>query len=126
MQRLVAFFLSWTSLFSLLFTGTPRISFTVDTTSLGEPIHNIVGHVNVWDMGTQFYDAQNNPENDVFEFVEYVQLMQCSGGTVQRDLFKNPTDRSVLDDYDFDRLLKNCEVFFGWAQHRCSSSAVYR
>lgn len=109
MQRLIAFFLSWMSLFSLLFTGTPRISFTVDTTSLGEPIHNIVGHVNVWDMGTQFYDAQNNPENDVFEFVEYVQLMQCSGGTVQRDLFKNPTDRSVLDDYDFDRLLKNCE-----------------
>ena len=109
MQRLIAFFLSWTSLFSLLFTGTPRISFTVDTTSLGEPIHNIVGHVNVWDMGTQFYDAQNNPENDVFEFVEYVQLMQCSGGTVQRDLFKNPTDRSVLDDYDFTRLLKNCE-----------------
>lgn len=109
MQRLIAFFLSWTSLFSLLFTGTPRISFTVDTASLGEPIHNIVGHVNVWDMGTQFYDAQNNPENDVFEFVEYVQLMQCSGGTVQRDLFKNPTDRSILDDYDFDRLLKNCE-----------------
>lgn len=109
MQRLIAFFLSWTSLFSLLFTGTPRISFTVDTASLGEPIHNIVGHVNVWDMGTQFYDAQNNPENDVFEFVEYVQLMQCSGGTVQRDLFKNPTDRSILDDYDFTRLLKNCE-----------------
>jgi xylan 1,4-beta-xylosidase len=34
--------------------------------------------------------------------------MQCSGGTEARDLFKNPLDRTVLDDYDFTRLIENC------------------
>ncbi|MGN0636557.1 MAG: hypothetical protein ACI4I5_10095 [Acutalibacteraceae bacterium] len=109
MQKILAFFLSFASLFSLLFTGTPRVTFTVDAAKTGGTVGNIVGHVNVWDMGTQFYDAQNDPQNDVFEFVQYVQLMQCSGGTADRDLFRDPTDTTVPDDYDFTRLLKNCE-----------------
>lgn len=108
MQKILAFFLSVASLFSLLFTGTPGVTFTVDTAKTGDTVPNIVSHVNVWDMGTQFYDAQNNPQNDVFEFVEYVQLMQCSGGTADRDLFQDPTDATVQDDYDFTPLLKNC------------------
>ena len=60
MQKILAFFLSFVSLFSLLFTGNPRVTFTVDAAKTGGTVGNIVGHVNVWDMGTQFYDAQND------------------------------------------------------------------
>ena len=59
-------------------------------------------------MGTTFYSPNPNSENNVFEFVKYIQLMQCSGGTADRDLFVDPLDRSVLDDYDFSRLVENC------------------
>ena len=108
MLRLRALFLCIASLFSLLFGGASHVELTVGSVPSGEPISNIVSNVNVWDMGTSFYNAQKDPEYDVFEFVEYVQLMQCSGGTVQRDLLRDPTDTSVPDDYDFARLVKNC------------------
>ena len=108
MLRLRAFSLCVASLFSLLFGGGSRVDLTVDGTSFGNVLSNKVSNVNVWDMGTQFYNAQNDPDYDVFEFVEYVQLMQCSGGTVQRDLFRDPTNTDVLDDYDFSRLVENC------------------
>ena len=109
MLRLQAFWLCLVSMFSLLFGGRSAVCFTVDTETLSDTIGNKVSNVNVWDMGTQFYDASPDAENNVFDFVEYVQLMQCSGGTYARDLFRDPTDRTVLDDYDFTRLLRNCE-----------------
>lgn len=91
-----------------LFAGTGKAVFTVDASDLGSELPNVVDNVNVWDMGTQFYDAKKNTENDIFEFVRYIQLMQCTGGTPERDLFENPYDTSVLDDYDFTRLIENC------------------
>lgn len=108
MQKLLAFFMALTALFSFLSTGKPKVTVSVDTGKLEENVPNIMSNVNVWHMGTAFYNPVKNAENDVFEFVEYVQLMQCSGGTADRDLFKDPLDRTVLDDYDFERLLKNC------------------
>lgn len=107
MLRLQALLLCIASLFSLPF-GASQVALTVDGASPGDPISNKVSNVNVWDMGTSFYGAVNDPEYDVFEFVEYVQLMQCTGGTLQRDLFRDPTDLSVPDDYDFSRLVENC------------------
>lgn len=80
----------------------------IDVSNLGDTVGNKVSNINVWDMGTQFYDPKKEENNDVFEFVKYIQLMQCTGGTYERDLFKNPEDTSVLDDYDFSRLVKNC------------------
>ncbi len=69
---------------------------------------NVVSNNNIWHMGESFFDPQVNEEYNVFEFVEYVQLMQCSGGTEDRDLFKDPMNFDVLDDYDFEPLIKNC------------------
>lgn len=92
-----------------LFTGTSTYNYKINTSKLGDEIPNIVDNVNTWDMGTQFYNAQNNEKYDIFKFVKYVQLMQCTGGTPERDLFKDPYDTSVLDDYDFTRLIKNCQ-----------------
>jgi len=58
-----------------------------------------------------------------YPWLEEMQLFVASGGSVlghprkegdidicefTRDLFKNPTDRSVLDDYDFEPLLRAC------------------
>lgn len=88
--------------------NSPCVHFRIDTAAVGEPMGNLMQSVNVWEMGTSFIDAQNNPQYDVFEFVEYVQLMQCTGGNEQRDLFEDPYDTSVKDDYAFDRLLDNC------------------
>ena len=85
-----------------------KVYYKVDCEKQGNVIPNIVDNVNVWDMGTMFYDAVANEENNIFDFVKYVQLMQCTGGNVQRDLFKNPLDNATKTDYDFDRLIKNC------------------
>ena len=92
-----------------LFTGTSTYNYKINTEKLGDEITNVVDNINVWDMGTAYYNAKNNEKYDVFKFVKYVQLMQCTGGTPQRDLFKDPYDTSVLDDYDFTRLIKNCQ-----------------
>ncbi len=81
---------------------------TVNTATLGKPLPNIADNANVWDMGTLFYDPKINEKNNVFEFVKYIQLMQCTGGTAERDLFLNPNDTTVFIDYDFSRLIKNC------------------
>ncbi len=86
-----------------------RVEFDVDTSSLSEKLPNIESNVNIWDFnGNTFADPRKNEENNVFDFVEYVQFMQCSGGNADRDLFVDPYDTSVLDDYDFANLLRNC------------------
>lgn len=84
-------------------------NFTIETAEKGKTLHNVVNNVNVWSIeGDPFTNATANEENDIFEFVEYVQFMQCTGGTETRDLFENPTDKTVLDDYDFTLLINNC------------------
>ncbi|MBQ3658871.1 MAG: hypothetical protein II963_01790 [Bacteroidales bacterium] len=80
----------------------------IDATQRGDVLPNIADNVNVWDMGKLYYHPQKNEEADVFEFVRYVQFMQCTGGNTERDLFRRPTDRSVLDDYNFEPLITNC------------------
>lgn len=83
-------------------------TFSVDTAASGQELPNAVSNVNVWEMGTQFINPEVSSENNIFEFVEYVQLMQCTGGSKERDLFKDPLDFDTLDDYDFSRLIENC------------------
>ncbi len=80
----------------------------VDATQAGDTIPNIVSNVNVWDMGSLYHNPKVNQEANIFEFVRYVQFMQCSGGNAARDLFQRPEDRSTLTDYKFDSLIKNC------------------
>lgn len=82
--------------------------FTVDTSELGDEVSNIVSTINLWSMGESFYNPYVNEEYNVYDFVDYVQFMQCSGGNESRDLFLDPYDTTVLDDYDFSSLIKNC------------------
>ncbi len=86
-----------------------KYTFTIDATQKGTTLNNVVNNVNIWSIeGNPFKDAQRSQENDIFEFVEYVQFMQCTGGTETRDLFKDPNNKDVLDDYDFTLLIDNC------------------
>jgi len=86
-------------------------SFTVETSQLGDVVPNTLSNINVWDMqGTDlFTNPRLNEKYNIMEFVEYVQLMQCTGGNAQRDLFVDPTNYDVLDDYDFSPLIENCK-----------------
>lgn len=84
-------------------------SFTVDTAKTGEVLVNPASNVNVWSIeDNPFVGAKASEENNIFDFVDYVQFMQCTGGNADRDLFKDPYDRTVLDDYDFTVLIENC------------------
>ena len=69
-----------------------EIKFTINANTPAEDtLPNVVNNVNVWSIeGNPFKDAKINKDNNIFEFVEYVQFMQCSGGTAERDLFKDP------------------------------------
>ncbi len=96
------------SSFGALFKGESTAVIDVDVNSKGMTIPNVVDNINIWDMGSTFHDAKINEENNVFEFVRYIQLMQCTGGTPSRDLFEDPYDRSTLTDYKFDSLIANC------------------
>lgn len=98
------------SVFGVIASGVfNKFTFTVDTTKTHNTLHNVVNNVNIWSIeGNPFVNATANEENNIFDFVEYVQFMQCSGGTEARDLFKDPLDRTVLDDYDFTVLIENC------------------
>lgn len=98
------------SVFGVIASGIfNKFTFIVDTTKTHNTLHNVVNNVNVWSIeGNPFVNVTANEENNIFDFVEYVQFMQCSGGTETRDLFKDPLDRTVLDDYDFTVLIENC------------------
>ena len=78
-----------------------EIRFTINAnTTTSEALPNVVNNVNIWSIeGNPFKDAKVNSENNIFEFVEYVQFMQCSGGTEARDLFIKFLIRLLLEDY---------------------------
>ena len=118
MSRLTAIIMALLEIFAAL-GALGDYNYSIDAGLQGDTVGNKVSNVNVWEMGTQFYDAQNESENDIFEFVEYIQLMQCTGGNEQRDLFKNPLDTSVKDDYDFTRLIKNCRGILSLGAKPC-------
>ena len=112
--KLTAFFTS-----VLAFLLAPLISifpcsndytFDIDTSVTSEALPNAVSNINIWNAKSskEFYNPKVSDTNNIFEFVEYVQLMQCTGGAVDRDLFKDPLDFDTLDDYDFSSLIESC------------------
>ena len=108
LMSVVTFISFFFASFPALFGGTSTAVIDVDTSITGVVIPNVVDNINVWHMGNSFYDVERNEKYDVYEFVKYVQLMQCTGGTADRDLFLDPYDTTTFTDYKFEPLIENC------------------
>ncbi len=114
MKKIIAFLLAVFSFFGS-FTGgikdafNVRASFEISPDEEGALLGNISSCMTVWSLeGNPFVNMTVNEDYNVFEFVRYIEVMQCTGGSAGRDLFKNPLDFSVTDDYDFTQLTDNC------------------
>ncbi|WP_188751256.1 GH39 family glycosyl hydrolase [Parapedobacter defluvii] len=97
---------------SLPLVDTAHHAFHVSIQQLGPKIWNPVDHINVWNYAAEWHDDMEQQPDDYFRknfpYVRYIQLMTAAGGSVERDLFKDPHDRSVTDDYDFSPLIRAC------------------
>ena len=91
--------------------GLLQLGLTIDARHpTKDVIPNIASNINIWQMGNAFVNPMIEfPEYDEFQFVKWVQLMLCSGGSETRDLFKEPLNRSNLKDYNYSLLIRNCE-----------------
>ena len=115
LTQLTSFLLSVLSFiltpFYAIFPSYNDYTFDIDASITQEVLPNAVSNINIWNMrgSNEFTDLKINAEYNIGEFVEYVQLMQCTGGSADRDLFKDPFDFDTLDDYYFDPLIENCK-----------------
>ena len=98
---------------SFSLSGQSVHTFTFQAVRSGDVIWNVADNMNQWSYAPTWLNAMENEAEDHFRrnmpFVKYMQLMTAAGGNEQRDLFKNPLDRSVMDDYDFSLLLHSCK-----------------
>ncbi len=102
-------------IFTLLFgvigmavNKTFSAEFSIDTSAPGKVIGNKGSNCNLWSLDALLGSININEAADATHFTEYIQIMTATGGNAQRDLFVNPNDRTVLDDYDFSSLLSAC------------------
>lgn len=83
-----------------------RCEAEIDATRGGVELWNAMKMMNTWNCFNSAFDsAHNRRDSDRYEFVEWFELMQCTGGNDSRDLFKNPNDMKVKDDYDFTKII---------------------
>ena len=117
MNKITAFFLAVFAFFGGVFGEIGvrindifnNYSFEIDASQTGKVLGNISSNLTVWSIeGNPFVNLGVSDEYNIFDFVEYVELMQCTGGSPGRDLFVNPLNRTVPDDYDFSKLINNC------------------
>ncbi|MCQ2388373.1 MAG: hypothetical protein MJ138_01510 [Kiritimatiellae bacterium] len=69
-------------------------SFSVDAAKPGAVLPNASGVMTVWDGNNVNWAAKNAnaKRHPIRGFVDWVELMACTGGNASRDLFKNPGD----------------------------------
>ena len=95
------------------FAQTKRVTHYMDfSDTTGKIINNKLKNMNMWSFNAHWLDEATNQPEDYFKnnlpFVENIEFMQATGGCDWRDLFVDPYDRSVLDDYYFDNLILAC------------------
>ncbi|MBQ9813956.1 MAG: hypothetical protein IJM54_11685 [Thermoguttaceae bacterium] len=89
------------------FAASPSTaSFQIDASARGKIIGNKVSTVNIWQH--QNWKPGKDEGADLTKFVEHIQFMQATGGNESRDMFVDPNNRDVVDDYDFAPLLRAC------------------
>ena len=86
--------------------------FKFQAVSSGTVIWNVADNMNRWDYSNWINSMENVPD-DYFRknmpYVKYMQLMTAAGGNRQRDLFENPLDRTIMDDFNFSPLIQACK-----------------
>ena len=85
-----------------------RVEFVVDFSKLGNVIGNKVSNYNLWDGLT--ISNKDTSEGTDTSFVEYVQFMQATGGQSSRELFNDPLNFAIRNDYNFTRLINACKI----------------
>ena len=86
----------------------------VDACSPGRVLPNVQKTLTLWELnGNSFAKSRRNAEWDVLEFAEFVEVMGATGGSDSRDCLRSPADGTVLDDYDFSRLVSGCRNMVG-------------
>ncbi|MEA4937045.1 MAG: hypothetical protein VB102_10445 [Paludibacter sp.] len=105
-----SFYFDGASSFPTLY-GSNSTKLVIDLSDVsGKSIKNINSdHVVMNYQNTWLAKAAIQPANyfrDNYPFVEHVHFICATGGNVQRDLFVDPNNRTVLDDYDFSNLIK--------------------
>lgn len=92
--------------------GTRTVEFEIHASDKGKIIPNVADNINVWNYHEGWLGPKDKEYAGHFSknmpFVTYVQFMMAAGGNAGRDLFENPLDRSVTDDYDFTPLIEAC------------------
>ena len=105
---ILAFFTGlWGNIYGFFNNLVNDYAFSVDASLLGEALPNVKSNVNRF-TGRFPENPVINEEYNPYEFIDYIQLMECSGGNAGRDLFRDPDDFSVLNDYDFSALIASC------------------
>ncbi len=112
------------------------LGMTFDLAVRGKTITDKFSDLNMWSIDRRWLEQAAARPKDYFAanfpFVRRIQLMAATGGNEQRDLFKDPADRTNLADYDFSRLVQACEnivakglkpmVKTGWVPLKLSAS----
>lgn len=80
----------------------------IDGATRGAVIGNKVSDMNVWSHTSWGTPQQEGYVAEVYPFVENIQFMTATGGEYNRDLFVDPYDTTVMDDYDFEPLINSC------------------
>ena len=88
------------------------ITFQANMGRKGEVVGSMANNINIWNYATEWLDRAETENPNYFRehlpFVTYVQLMTAAGGSESRDLFLDPLNRRVLDDYNFGPLVRAC------------------
>ncbi len=108
-EKIFSFILSILTFVSGFVSGINKTSVTIDANKLGDEVPAIVNTLNVWNPYAFNENTQPDSENDVMSFVDYIELMTATGGNEENDPFINPLDNSILDDYDFSRIIASCQ-----------------
>ena len=88
------------------------IGFNIDLLQQGSKIADIISNMNMWDYHGAWLEAAQHQNADYFKknlpFIKYIHFMQATGGNGERDLFVDPQNKDVKDDYKFDSLIAAC------------------
>ena len=86
-------------------------TFTVDAAQTGAELPNTSQMLIAWAAPKPVDPALlSEPEWDVRDFAEWVEIMGATGGNNVRDCYREPKNRAVKDDYDFVKLVDGCKA----------------